>query len=149
MPALSPILVAVDGSACSGRAVERAAELAERIGGSIILLHCHRVPAELEGIARHYATGVEYERSIRAQLEAESRAMLHDLAAGLRARGLDIAMESRAGEAGPTIVAAGTELAAAWVFVGTRGRTAVKRLLLGSVATYVVHHADRPVVVVP
>lgn len=35
------------------------------------------------------------------------------------------------------------------IVVGTRGRGAIKRVLLGSVATHVTHHAAAPVVVIP
>lgn len=38
---------------------------------------------------------------------------------------------------------------AAAIVVGSRGRSAVRELLLGSVAKAVLHHADRPVLVVP
>jgi hypothetical protein len=33
--------------------------------------------------------------------------------------------------------------------MGTRGRSAAKSFLLGSVSQTVVHHADRPVLIVP
>jgi nucleotide-binding universal stress UspA family protein len=38
---------------------------------------------------------------------------------------------------------------ASLVVMGTHGRTGVKSALLGSIATAVMHHAGRPVTVVP
>ncbi|OQX67606.1 MAG: hypothetical protein B6A08_14490 [Sorangiineae bacterium NIC37A_2] len=35
------------------------------------------------------------------------------------------------------------------IVVGSRGLGAFKRVLLGSVSSYVVHHAGRPVLVIP
>lgn len=49
--------------------------------------------------------------------------------------------------AGPTLVAHGAD--ASMIVVGTRGRGAVTDTLLGSVSSYVVHHATVPAVVVP
>jgi nucleotide-binding universal stress UspA family protein len=41
------------------------------------------------------------------------------------------------------------ELDAAVIVLGTRGRTAVQSALLGSVSNAVVHHSERPVLIVP
>jgi nucleotide-binding universal stress UspA family protein len=41
------------------------------------------------------------------------------------------------------------EVGAAAIVVGSRGRSAAREILLGSVAMSVLHHADRPVLVVP
>jgi nucleotide-binding universal stress UspA family protein len=48
-----------------------------------------------------------------------------------------------------TILGVAEELDAAVIVVGTRGRTAVQSSLLGSVSGAVVHHSERPVLVVP
>ncbi|MFJ6955031.1 universal stress protein, partial [Micromonospora aurantiaca (nom. illeg.)] len=42
-----------------------------------------------------------------------------------------------------------TERKASVVVVGSRGRTAVRKILLGSVAMATLHRAHRPVMVVP
>ena len=46
------------------------------------------------------------------------------------------------------VVTAGGEAKADLIVMGTHGRTGVKRLLLGSVAEYVVRHANCPVVTI-
>jgi len=48
-----------------------------------------------------------------------------------------------------TILAAAAEIDADAIVMGTRGLSGVKSFLLGSVSHAVVHHADRPVLVVP
>jgi nucleotide-binding universal stress UspA family protein len=50
---------------------------------------------------------------------------------------------------GAALVAAAADAGAAVVVVGSRGRSAVKELLLGSVAMAVLHAARGPVLVVP
>lgn len=55
---------------------------------------------------------------------------------------------ARAGEAGPAICHLAEEVGADVIVVGSRGRGAIKRALLGSVSTHVTNHAPCPVVVV-
>lgn len=62
--------------------------------------------------------------------------------------GLAIERRVETGEPGLAIVAAAEELGVDAVVIGTRGRGAVKRALLGSVSTHVVHNAPCPVLVV-
>jgi nucleotide-binding universal stress UspA family protein len=63
-----------------------------------------------------------------------------------------IPLRGRPGSARAVAVALGeyaTEHGAAAIVVGSRGRSAGRELLLGSVAKAVLHHAHRPVLVVP
>lgn len=60
----------------------------------------------------------------------------------LRARGIPAEERTRHGEAGPEIVAEARDWSADLIIVGTRGRSGLKRLLLGSTAAYVSQHAD-------
>ena len=53
------------------------------------------------------------------------------------------------GKVWATIVAAADQEDAEAIIVGSRGLSAVKSVLLGSVANGVVHHSTRPVVVIP
>jgi nucleotide-binding universal stress UspA family protein len=69
------------------------------------------------------------------------------------ASGVDLAVEARVERSGPgvwrTILDVADDLKADLIVVGTRGATAVQSALLGSVSNAVVHHSERPVLVVP
>ncbi len=71
-----------------------------------------------------------------------------DAAARLRAAGQDAAVEFLAGAPASTIVDAALTEAADIVVVGSRGRTGLTRLVLGSVGRFVLHHSHCSVLLV-
>mgnify|MGYP001766251754 CR=1 FL=1 len=79
--------------------------------------------------------------------EQEASEALERTVAGL---GTDAPVEqvTRTGDAGPAICRLAEEVGADVVIVGSRGRGAIKRALLGSVSTHVTANAPCPVVVV-
>jgi nucleotide-binding universal stress UspA family protein len=79
--------------------------------------------------------------------EQEASEALERTVAGL---GTDVPVEqvTRTGDAGPAICRLAEEVSADVVVVGSRGRGAIKRALLGSVSTHVTANAPCPVVVV-
>lgn len=83
---------------------------------------------------------------------AESNRQLHEtyareMAEELRAAGRDAVPEVRVGDAATEVIAAAEALDADLIVVGTRGRTGLTRLVLGSVARNVVQHAPCSVLV--
>jgi nucleotide-binding universal stress UspA family protein len=77
----------------------------------------------------------------------------HDLLASemtveLQAAGLTVEADRREGDAASEILAAAHAFKADLILLGTRGRTSVARLVLGSVARNVLHHASSSVLVV-
>jgi nucleotide-binding universal stress UspA family protein len=72
---------------------------------------------------------------------------LQELVGRLRASdpSLDVGARFRDGDAGKEILAAAAEAGADLIVLGTHGETGVWRLLLGSVAEYVVRHSPVPV----
>jgi nucleotide-binding universal stress UspA family protein len=93
-------------------------------------------------------TGLEEMDKIGADLSEKLAAEGCDRA---RAAGLDAEPLSmrRAGRAWAAILAAAREHDASAIVLGRRGASAAELKILGSVANAVVHHADRPVLVVP
>lgn len=79
------------------------------------------------------------ERNGRAALDRTASALSTDA---------PVDLEVRTGDAGPAICQLAAEIAADVVVVGSRGRGAIKRALLGSVSSHVTNNAPCPVVVV-
>ncbi len=127
-------LVAVDGSACSLRAVAMVADLmALERGAELDLVH-------VQPWLNKEAAETELPRCGWAAT-AQARQLLD--AASIRWH-LHVVM----GEGAPEIVAKADALGSRGIAIGSRGLTVTESLLLGSVAYKVVHMAKLPVLVV-
>jgi nucleotide-binding universal stress UspA family protein len=137
------ILVPIDGSDNALRALRYAVKLATRSGGSLHLVLAHEeVP--------HYGEIAVYVP--REKLEALQRergeAILHEAEKLLKDSGLSYTKHIAVGPPAPAIVAQGEELGCDLIVMGTRGMGALANLLMGAVATKVVHLAKLPVTLV-
>jgi len=87
----------------------------------------------------------------RNEVEAAAGAILDDLVAAIPkmadGKELNVTTSIEYGHAGNALIENSAD--ADLLVVGSRGYGGFKGLLLGSVSTYVVHHATGPVVVVP
>lgn len=137
------IVVAVDFSDTSRRAVEAAEDLARRCGAKLHLLHSHPI---------QFLTSSPYAPVLPAyhfdDLDAAARKQLHTWRTEHCAEGLDV--EEHLSEEPPSlaIVDVAEELGADLIVIGTRGLTGVKHVLLGSVAERVVQSAHCPVLTI-
>ncbi len=135
------ILVGVDGSLESRAAADLAADLARQMGAQITLAYVLPVPVPMspDGYLESLASWELAEREYGASL-------LRELAA--RLTGVGVETVSPSGPPAETL----SDLAKAgdvdMVVVGHRGRGAVSRLLLGSVADRLVQICPKPVMVV-
>ena len=128
------ILLAVDGSEHSDRAVAAAADIAWKSKARVHVIHVHE-----SGLVAPIETNTEaqdiVDRAVK-QLDADR----------IEATGQAIAV--RSGEVAPSIVEAARQLGSDLIVMGTRGLSDFSSLLLGSVAHKVIHYADCPVLVV-
>ena len=137
------ILVPIDFSDSSARALHHAAERAAESGGSLIIVHV--VPADYgwSGIGR--AESRDLDRSLQLQAADRLRAFAdehigHNVAADL---------EVRIGQPAEEIVAAARESKCDSIVLSTRGLSGLDRYLIGSVADRVARLAPCPVVLMP
>ena len=147
-----PVLLCYDGSDDAKRAVERAGELFS--GRRALVLHVWEPLADvasvppapgLEGLLKAGLDEMDEKGTeISSTLAAEGADLAR--AAGLEAEPLSV---RRSGRAWRAIVSVAREHDADAIVLGRRGVSAAELMILGSVANAVVHHSDRPVVVVP
>jgi nucleotide-binding universal stress UspA family protein len=137
------ILLPVDGSAASQRAVAHVAALAKGNGMEVILLNV-QPPMPLYGMVRAYLQPDEYDAACAAQ----ARKALDPAARLLRRKGVEHKSEIAYGEPGAAIAASARKLKCGSIVMGTRGQGAIGNLILGSVATKVIHLSNVPVTLV-
>jgi nucleotide-binding universal stress UspA family protein len=147
------ILIAYDGSADARAAIEHAGR--QFPGQEVTVLSVWQRFADTvahagigaglgaAGITDYEAIDAESEQAAARRAAEGAQAAT---AAGLDARPETVALDSSVAEA---ILAEADRVSAAAIVIGSRGLTGIKSFLLGSVSNAVVHHADRPVVVVP
>ena len=136
----SRILVAVDGSDCSQRALDTALELAGLTGATVRAL-------AVEGPLPAYAATIGEVDEVKREKDAFFGALL----ASARQRGEDagvpLELEVRPGHAAELIVHNAREWGADLVVLGHRGHFLRDRML-GSTADRVAEHGDCPVMIV-
>jgi nucleotide-binding universal stress UspA family protein len=131
------ILLAVDGSTESANAVELVADFAP-LGTSVKVIHIW--PLQV--------AGQEWFSAPETRMEAESLVEGH--AARLRKAGLTAVAEVRSGPSGriyQQIIEAAEEFACDLIAMGSRGRSDLGGLFLGSVSHQLMAHTTRPVLI--
>jgi nucleotide-binding universal stress UspA family protein len=136
------ILVPVDGSAASRRAVKHAAARARSGGAGLHVLHVQ--PPLMAG---EVSALVTREMAIEHRRRESDRVLRHACAPLARA-GLPYRAHCAEGPVAQTIARCARALGCGEIVMATRGMGNVKNLLLGSVATEVVRRAHVPVTLV-
>jgi len=136
------IIHPTDFSACAEQAQALATELARALGAELILLH---VAVEASPFREGFMRPRELEQLLEEQ-RAWAAQTLEQRAAETRARGIPTRSLVVTGAPGTEIVEAARREGAAFIVIGTHGRTPLERFLLGSVADRVVRTAPCAVV---
>jgi nucleotide-binding universal stress UspA family protein len=146
------ILACYDGSDTARHAIGAAHELLGDI--AVTVVHVWDLPAGL--FVPDTFGGMESWTSAQV---SEVDTVVRERAGRLLAEGVTTAteagftaqgrLEHASGSTWRTIVEVADELDARLIILGSHGRSGVESALLGSVSTAVMHHAKRPVLVVP
>lgn len=133
------VLLATDLTPASDRAAVQALELAVGLDATLLVVSVID-PGQLR------RTGGSEQRidQVRAEREVAAKALVEEG----RRQGIPVHFLIWEGEPGEAIVEAAVAEEADIIVVGSRGRTGVGRMILGSVSDHVVRHANCPVVVV-
>lgn len=138
------ILLAVDGSEYSTRAVDALLKFSARLREmpKVHVLYVH-LPIPIGFATRHVAREI-----VDAYYHEEGLAVVQPVAERLNQAGLEASEHVRVGSPGETIAHAASDLDCDAVWMGTHGRGSVTQALLGSVAARVVALAGKPVTLV-
>jgi nucleotide-binding universal stress UspA family protein len=133
------ILVPLDGSAHSERAVGPACDLARTLSATIVLLRAPEPPLD-PGAPWQWQNGPE-----RQRVRDEARQYLEDAARPLRSEGHQVEVRVESGAPPDAIARVADELGSAIVVMATHGRGALSRLLVESVASETLSKLTVPV----
>jgi nucleotide-binding universal stress UspA family protein len=136
------ILLATDGSGEADLAGQTAADLAQKTDSELHVVHVLPLPVDTHDPS-------SFEPEVLARLEQRERTSLEDLVGRIEAFGGVVeGSHLTAGRPDAEIVALAEEIGAGVIVMGSRGVGGVRRALMGSVSSSVVHHAHCPVMVV-
>ena len=132
------VLLAVDSSEHSTKAVAAAVEIAKMSGGEVLVFHVRAFLAARGG-------------QLDVDLREEDSNIAEDVAQSLQAEGIRATgtrVAAYHGDTGMKIVEAAQQAHADVIVMGSRGHSDIPSFLLGSVAHKVIHLATGPVLVV-
>ena len=145
----TPLMLCYDGSDPAKHAIERAADLLRT--RNALVLNVWQTTVGLGSFAWAGATEnmIDYVGLDRAAAELGGRIVSEGVRvaqhAGLEAEPLAV---KATGPVWTTILEVAERYDASMIVIGSRGLTGLRSILLGSVSTAVVHHADRPTLVI-
>jgi nucleotide-binding universal stress UspA family protein len=128
------ILVALDGSKVSRRALIEAVDLARLMNAKIHAIHVMEAAASAQNSLDQMNTSVELYRL----LEKEGKGVLEEANRYCADQGIAIIPHLKQGNAGTGIIALSEQEKCDLIVVASQGKSGFDRLFLGSVSSYVV-----------
>ena len=142
MPVFNNILVALDGSEVSQRALVRAADEAK-----VWKAKLHAVYVVETGLFSSLPMDNTVEIMYRV-LEKEGESVLEKAKKFCSEKGISVFTHMKQGHAGTEIIALAEREKVDLIMVGSHGKSNTDRLLIGSVSTFVVTHSSASTMVV-
>ncbi len=149
------IMVPLDGSRFSNRALEYAVDLAPRYGAKLFLVQVVEPvtivpPVDPSGLAGPVAANFTVEEAIRQDRAnaSKSKTYLAGKVRLLKEQGIDADYKVLQGKPADEILKAGKKAKVDLIVMATHGRTGLRRVFMGSVAEKVIRESNDPVLVV-
>ncbi|MCD6358913.1 MAG: universal stress protein, partial [Dehalococcoidia bacterium] len=132
------ILVPLDGSKEGEAALPYVAEMADKVGGELVLLRVVENESHFVSAGEAFSQ-IPYTEEEMEPLREEARLYLAEMVAGLNKRGINVRAERLEGDPADEIIAFAEETGVDMVAMSTHGRSGFDRWTMGSVATKIVH----------
>ena len=136
------ILVPIDGSECSLRALDTAIDLARSLGDGLVI-------CGVTDINQVAAFGPEYAQGCLEALQEQTDDTVKRAVARVGDRLGAVEPRVATGNVVAKILEAVAQTGSKWIVMGSHGRSGLDRLFMGSIAEGVLHRATVPVMVVP
>lgn len=141
MQNIKKILVPIDGSKNSMRALEMAIYMARQFGATITGAYSINIPphSEFQGVG-----------SVNKEWNKEIKKMMSDAKLLSAQNGIVFKEKLMRGDIGYNLIRLAHDKKEKFTLIvmGSRGRSAIKELFLGSVSNYIVHSSKIPVLIV-
>jgi nucleotide-binding universal stress UspA family protein len=142
MPVFTNILVAMDGSEASQRALSQAVDTAKLCSAKL-----HAIYVVETGLFTSLPLDNTVEIMYRV-LEKEGEAVLERAKKYAAGKGITVITHMKQGHAGSEVIALSEQEKSDLIIVGSHGKSNTDRLLIGSVSTFVVTHSPVTTMVV-
>ncbi len=139
------ILLATDSSEEATLAAKTAADIAQKTGSELYVVHARPVPVYIDPATDR----ISDVQGVEETVEGEAQQLLDTQVEQIKAAGGTVAgAYVRLGRPAQEIVNLADEISAGLIVMGSRGLGGIRRALMGSVSDSVVRHAHCPVMVV-
>lgn len=147
---ISKIVVPIDGSKNSLEAADYAVKMAERYGSEVAVVYVIHMNQNLELLGIYRLSGPDPIKKKMEEARAEAQKWFAEISSNAEQRKVHVKTDVI--EFPMSVVSTIIEYAvnenADMIVIGTKGRSGLSKMLLGSVATGVVTYAPCPVVVI-
>ena len=136
------VLVAVDGSEHSVNVAKHGVNLSSQLGASIAVVFV----IDTSKVDNEGKSGRLPQEQI-AKLKSEANNIIDGIAEHINANKFERFLPE--GKASKGIISVASDWGADLIIMGTRGKTGIKRLILGSTAENTIRLSDTPILIVP
>lgn len=138
------LVVGVDFSDPSKRALDAAVTLAKDLGATLAVVHAN-APLPPGAKAGH----LDPVSKLRVEMDADEIARMGKTWVASAAKQVKVELVARTGKPADVVIDEAKARKASYIVVGSHGRTGIKKAVMGSVAEAIVRASPIPVLVVP